>query len=161
LKKIVLILRGLPGSGKSLFLSLLAAYVHISMDEFWTKDGAEYKFDYTRLREGIDWTHKQFIEALEVKDSNLPIVVNNVSYLEEHYAFFRDEALLRGHTVLIHTVERPIEDCIEHGIHGVPADKVFQMLGAWQHVNGPAQVTELQAKIADLEKKLYGDPPTV
>jgi predicted kinase len=49
--KSILLLRGLPGSGKSTFASLLAGtdgFLVYSLDEFFTNDEGEYRFDYKK-----------------------------------------------------------------------------------------------------------------
>jgi tRNA uridine 5-carbamoylmethylation protein Kti12 len=129
MQKSVIILRGLPGSGKTTFLNFLVAYTHISMDKFWTKDGEEYKFDYHKLSEAIQWTQDQFLKALDA-ESTLPIVVDNVSYAYEHYRFFVEEAKKRNIPVHIVHIERPLQEC--RNSHGVPADKVEQMAEKWE-----------------------------
>jgi len=131
-KKSVIILRGLPGSGKSTFLqSFMLPHIHISMDHFWTKDGQPYSFDYKRLAEAIEWTHKQFVEKLEA-EGDLPIVVDNVSYAFEHYRFFWEEARKRGINVHIVHIERPFRECVRAGTHNVPVEKLLNMAEKWE-----------------------------
>lgn len=134
MEKTVIILRGLPGSGKTSFLHHMGPHVHISMDLFWTKDGGEYAFDYTRLKEAIEWVQAQYIKALDT-DSNIPIVVDNVSYLRIHYEVFLKEARARNIPVHVIHVERPIAECIAANTHKVPAEKIVQMARDWEPVN--------------------------
>lgn len=134
MKKSVIILRGLPGSGKTTFLQFLVAYVHISMDKFWTKDGQPYAFDYTRLGEAVEWTHAEFIKALDEEGSNLPVVVDNVSYAYDHYRFFYEEAKKRNMNVHIVHIERPIKECVRYGTHGLTVEKLLKTAEKWQPV---------------------------
>jgi len=135
MEKTVIILRGLPGSGKTSFLHHLGPHIHISMDLFWTKDGKEYAFDYNRLREAIEWVQAQYCKALDEEGSNLPIVVDNVSYLAVHYSFFLKEAQARNVRTHIVHIERPIAECIFANKHKVPAEKIVQMARDWEPVN--------------------------
>lgn len=131
--KTVIILRGLPGAGKSSVAKLFRRHIQISMDLFWTRDGRPYKFDYTRLREAIEWTHRQFSNALGAGAIGTDlIVVDNVNYALEHFQFYVDEARAAGAIVHFVHVERPIGDLMNS--HGVPDDKVLQMAEKWEHI---------------------------
>lgn len=134
MNKHVIILRGLPGSGKTFFSNHIRPAFVISMDHFWTKDGQPYKFDYAKLDEAIEWTHQQFLEMLhddseEVLDR---IIVDNVSYAREHFKFFVDEAKKAGACVHIIHVERPLAELENH--HGVSKDHIVGMAEKWEHI---------------------------
>jgi len=130
--KTVVIMRGLPGSGKSAVADLLQAHYRISMDHFWTKDGEPYHFNYSKLTEAIEWTHRQFLNALEDKLGIDLIVVDNVNYAKDHFQFFVDEAKKHGARVHFVHVERPIDEL--DSSHGVPEDRVLQMAERWEHI---------------------------
>jgi predicted kinase len=73
MKKLILI-RGLPGSGKSTVASQIAyacEVMHIETDMFWGKD---YKFDVSRLGEAHQWcletAKKYLIQEFDVVVSN-------------------------------------------------------------------------------------------
>lgn len=56
MNKLILV-RGLPGSGKSTIAARLAGmlyYNHLETDQYWMVDG-EYKFDINRLTEAHEW----------------------------------------------------------------------------------------------------------
>jgi predicted kinase len=131
--KTVVIMRGLPGSGKSAVADLMQIHHRISMDHFWTKDGQPYSFNYSKLGEAIDWTHRQFISALEDTMTGIDlIVVDNVNYAKEHFQFFVDEAKKHGARVHFVHVERPLDEL--DNSHGVPEEKVLQMAEHWDHI---------------------------
>lgn len=131
MKKTVVILRGLPGSGKTSLSKMFRAHQYISMDLFWTRGATPYKFDYEKLPEAIRWTRTQFSNALNSAGADL-IVVDNTNYAKQHFQYFLDEADRVGATVHIVHVERPLEDLSNQ--HGVPEDKVLQMAEKWEHV---------------------------
>lgn len=131
--KTVIILRGLPGCGKSSVAQLFGPHVLISMDKYWTRDGDPYKFDYTKLAEAVAWTHEQFMEALQAHEYKVNlIIVDNVSYAKHHYKFFQEEAEKAHARVHFIHVERPLNDLASH--HNVPREKVFEMAARWERI---------------------------
>jgi predicted kinase len=127
--KTVIILRGLPGSGKSTVGELFESHYNVSMDHFWTKDGEEYAFDYSRLAEAIEWTQQRFLTFLRSGPPDL-IIVDNVSYAKEHFQFFIDEA--KKHDAVVHVVhvERPLDEL--NSLHDIPRGKVMVMAAKWE-----------------------------
>jgi len=51
--KQLILLRGLPGSGKSTFANLLGG-IHVEADQYFIQDG-EYKFDASKLKQAHNW----------------------------------------------------------------------------------------------------------
>lgn len=70
----LIIIRGLPGSGKSTMAEKFVAmgYTHCETDAFFMVNG-EYKFDGNRLTEAHDWCFAAVVNAL--KSGN--VVVSN------------------------------------------------------------------------------------
>jgi predicted kinase len=131
--KRVIIMRGLPGSGKSTVAKLFERHHYVSMDLFWTKDGGEYEFDYARLNEAIAWVHQQFMNALREEGTGTDlIVVDNVNYAHQHFMPFVNAAREAGAVVHFVHVERPLVDL--ESSHGVPEDKILQMADKWEHI---------------------------
>jgi predicted kinase len=72
----LILVRGLPGSGKSTFASRYAGsqyYNHLETDQYWMIDG-EYRFDINHLSEAHEWCLNQTREYLEKGNS---VVVSN------------------------------------------------------------------------------------
>jgi predicted kinase len=118
--KELILLRGLPGSGKS---SLAKSFggMHIEADMFFMKDG-EYKFDATKLRYAHEWC-QNVVEAWMDEGEEL-IVVSNTFTQEwemDYYYTLAKEAGYIVHSVIVEN---------RHGsknIHNVPEEKLEQM----------------------------------
>ena len=127
--KVLILLRGLPGSGKSSFANLIwASQVICEADQFFYDKEGNYNFDVTKLGQA----HKACQEKVEtfMKDNQNnhqfypEIVVSNTSTTEKELQPYLDLALKYGYTVVSLIVEN------RHGgknIHGVPDEKLEAM----------------------------------
>lgn len=131
--------------------------IHISMDKFWTKDGQPYKFDRSRLQEAIDWTQKQYLEALPNAKTviilrGLPgsgkssvaqlfadkgddfIVVDNTHTRAMEMEFYIKRAEEEEIRVHILHVERGLYEAAFASTHDVPWEKMTEMASRWEPV---------------------------
>ena len=73
----LIIIRGLPGSGKTTFAKKLASTLntpHFEADMYFTDDKGNYNFDATKLKEAHEWCFKSVQDALE---TNKVVIVSN------------------------------------------------------------------------------------
>ena len=126
MEKMLYIVRGIPGSGKSTFAKSLGG-THFETDMFFMVDG-EYKFDFTKLKEAHKWC-QEMVETY-MKDSLLneqfyrEIAVSNTFTQEWEMEHYIELAKKYGYQVFTLIVEN------RHGgknIHGVPDDKLEVM----------------------------------
>lgn len=84
----MILIRGLPGSGKSTIASRLTftpLISHIETDMFWVIDG-EYKWDAARLTEAHAWCLAETRKLLE--KGMIPVVSNTFTTIKELKPYF-------------------------------------------------------------------------
>lgn len=148
----VIILRGLPGSGKTEFKKSLRDHILISMDLYWTKDGQEYEFVAADIPKAVKWMHEKFIAALE-QEQNSPkalVVVDNTHTRVWEMEFFIAQAKKRGWMVQIVRVEADVMDCAARCSHPVPASKLLEMRDRFEDVSSK----RLSDRVGALEESL-------
>ncbi len=118
--KTLILLRGLPGSGKTTLAKSLAGE-HIEADMFFMKDG-EYKFDPTMLKHAHNWC--QDVVEHWMNDDIQRIIVSNTFTQEWEMDFYYKLAETYGyivHSVIVENRHGGVNE------HGVPAEKLEQM----------------------------------
>ncbi|XP_013787290.1 NEDD4-binding protein 2-like, partial [Limulus polyphemus] len=128
-EKILVILRGLPGSGKStLSQQLKANGVVYSTDDFFIKRD-KYQFDWTKLHEAHEWNRKRTTKALEKGKS--PIIIDNTNielweikpYVVLGVKFGYNVELVEPDTVWKFNAAQ----CAKRNTHGVSKEKILRM----------------------------------
>jgi predicted kinase len=117
--KTLILLRGLPGAGKSTFAKTLGG-IHIEADHYFMKDG-EYKFDASKLKQAHEHCRTS-TEGWMMEGYN--IVVSNTFTQEWEMDAYYELAGKYGYRVYSLIVENRHNGINEHG---VPADKLEQM----------------------------------
>jgi hypothetical protein len=119
--KDLILVRGLPGSGKSTIGGIISDTVH-SADDYFIDDAGEYKFDGIRLREAHKYCEDMCrADMLNVRDK---IVVCNTFTTEwemESYYNMAKEHGYRVHSIIVENRHNT------KNIHGVGDDKVEVM----------------------------------
>lgn len=123
--KILYIVRGIPGSGKSTFAKTLGG-IHFETDEFFMVDG-KYEFDGSKIKLAHNWC---MIETQKAMVDNKPkIVVSNTFTQEWEMDTYFKLAKENGYKVFSLIVEN------RHGgknQHMVPEDKIEQMINRFE-----------------------------
>jgi len=78
MEKVLYIVRGIPGSGKSTFAKTLSDS-HIESDMFFIKDG-EYKFDGSKIKDAHNWCQDVVEHWM---DENKPKIVVSNTFTQE------------------------------------------------------------------------------
>ena len=122
--KMVFILRGLPGSGKSSFAAQQEGAVICNADKFHMVDGV-YMYDQGRAAEGHEWCLRGFIEFVISGEEFIVVDNTNTSSLE--IAPYYRIARAYGYSVRFYLFECSIVDSIKNNVHGVPEDVICRM----------------------------------
>ena len=123
----LIIVRGLPGSGKSTFAKSLGGE-HIETDMFFVdRETGEYKFEATKLKLAHNWCAIQVQKAM-VEDEP-KIIVSNTFTQEWEMKTYYDLAKMHGYRVFSIIVENRHDGINEHN---VPEEKLEQMKHRFQ-----------------------------
>jgi len=122
--KELILLRGLPGSGKSTFARLIshAGAGHIEADMFFMKDG-EYKFDASRLKDAHNRCH-DVVEDWMNPGGFETIIVSNTFTQEwemEYYYKLAEQYGYRVHSLIVENRHEGINE------HNVPEETLEKM----------------------------------
>lgn len=121
--KQLILLRGLPGSGKSTvaeYISFLNKAVICEADRFFIKDGV-YQFDRNKLGLAHKWCQSECKNAMTNSQN---VIVSNTSTTESEIKPYIQMAEEYGYTVISLVVEN------RHGginQHGVPEESLVKM----------------------------------
>ncbi len=115
----LVLLRGLPGSGKSTAAKLFNKAPHFEADMYFMDADGNYQFDVAKIKDAHNWCRHSVMDAMK---ADYPIVVVSNTFTQEWemevYYLLAEEL---GYMVVSMIVEN------RHGgknIHGVPEDKL-------------------------------------
>ncbi len=124
--KVLYIVRGLPGSGKSTFAKSLGG-VHFEADMYFVDENGVYNFDPTKIKMAHNWCMIQTQKAMV--DEEPKIVVSNTFTQEWEMETYFKLANENGYQVYSIIVENRHEG---KNTHGVPDDKLQIMKDRFQ-----------------------------
>jgi predicted kinase len=129
MNKTLIILRGIPGAGKSTFANFIwESGVIFEADQYFYDDEGNYNFDASKLREAHAQCQQRVENAMKVNQDNPQyypeIVISNTSTTEKELQPYLDLANKYGYYVVSLIVENR-----HNGIsrHGVPDDILDKM----------------------------------
>lgn len=125
----LIIVRGLPGSGKSTYASDLAErneFNHYEADMFFEDENGNYNFQANKIRFAHQWCQGKVFSSLS---SGKDTVVSNTFCQMWEMKPYMDFCKINGHTFSFVTCES------EYGsIHDVPEETYEKMKQRWQDV---------------------------
>ena len=126
MEKVLFIVRGIPGSGKSTFAKTLGGQ-HYEADMFFIDEDGNYKFDGTKIKDAHKWC-QSFVETDMVLEYP-KIVVSNTFTQEWEMKPYMDLAKEHGYKVFTIVVENRHDG---NNVHNVPEDKIEQMANRFE-----------------------------
>lgn len=132
--KVLTLLRGLPGSGKSTFANFIwTSGVICEADQYFVDENGNYNFDGSKIKDAHKWCRDKVEKMMKDNEANgqyyPEIVVSNTFTQEWEMEEYYKLAEKYGYTVFSIIVEN------RHGgvnEHGVPADKLEAMRNRFQ-----------------------------
>jgi predicted kinase len=127
--KTLILLRGLPGSGKTTLAKSLVTkdYCHKEADMYFVDEFGNYKFEPSKIKDAHKWC-KEETEFL-MKYEHSPIVVSNTFTQEwemEDYYKLAEKYGYRVYSLIVENRHGGVNE------HGVPDDKLQQMKDRFQ-----------------------------
>ena len=126
----VILMRGLPGSGKSTWIEENAPGAVVCSADHYFQTPKGYVFDATKLAHAH---HDCMIKFMVSMGAPL-IVVDNCNLTTKNLAPYVDLALAHDYDVEIHTMTTPAEVAMARQLHGVPAEHYKKLV---QQFNNP------------------------
>ncbi len=138
--RVMLIMRGLPGSGKSTVvkevLRVHDGAVVCSADDYFVQEDGEYKFDQSLLKEAHNASQQKAVEACE--RGVRVVVVDNTNVLRWEMGSYFKTANIRGYRVVLAEPKTPWrmdpKELAERNSHNVPEETIRKRLGEFQVV---------------------------
>ena len=128
MKEVVLI-RGLPGSGKttiakSMMDDAVRSYAHVEADDYFMGQDGAYRYDGSKITNAHDACY--FSAAKALQDGKSVIVANTFSRLWEMERYYRLAASF-GCNVRVLTATGRYQN-----VHGVPVEIIQRMRDRWE-----------------------------
>jgi predicted kinase len=141
MNKKLIIMRGLPGSGKSTKARELAGssgVIHSTDNYLIDPSTGKYRFDPMKIAEYHEMNLKSAIRSM--KDNISPVVIDNTNVQKWHYQKYIDAAIENGYDVEVVAIdptnysESDIHELAERQkrTHNVPKEVIVDMLNKWE-----------------------------
>lgn len=109
--KRIILMRGIPGSGKSFLAEQINQNGTFSTDSFWYDEAGVYRFDPSKLQEAHEWNRAQVERMLDRFDHGTYIVDNTNINRRDMKPYF-DLAVKYGAEISILQVDTPLDVCL-------------------------------------------------
>jgi len=121
MEKMLIILRGLPGSGKTTFAKLLNTKAICSADDYVTHQG-QYKWKPETVSLSHEWCQRKCRRFMQIDTS--PVVIANTSTTEKELQPYLDLAKTCGYKVFSVVIENRHNGKNVHNVPEATLDKM-------------------------------------
>lgn len=160
----LVILRGLPGSGKSFHARRLVSSLApgttstvVSADDFFTGPDGVYRWSGSKIAEAHRTCFRRFLDAM--LDEVGAIVVDNTHVQLEEMQPYIDVGVIGARDIEVHQLtprEDMLQAFIDRCVHGVPGDKVRRRFGQWERMT-PEATHSGHVRVVEVELWKQGD----
>lgn len=133
--KILILMRGVPGSGKSFLAERLKAQgVVLSTDDFFVKRNGIYQYNFNQLTEAHDWNKKRAQKTL--KQGITPVIIDNTNTQSWEMKPYVAMAVRAGYRVEVIEPDTKwkfnARELARKNVHNVSKDKIQEMLERYE-----------------------------
>jgi predicted kinase len=122
-EKILYLIRGLPGSGKSTMAKKIMRTSptadHWEADQYFENANGEYRFDVTRLHSAHNWCQNQTYRSMKVGRT---VIVSNTFTTQSEMKPYFEMAAAFGYKVVVLTCKSQFKN-----VHDVPQEAMARM----------------------------------
>ena len=135
--KRIILMRGIPGSGKSFLAEQINQNGTFSTDSFWYDEAGVYRFEPAKLSKAHEWNRAQVERMLDRFDHGTYIVDNTNINRRDMKPYF-DLAVKYGAEISNLQVDKPLQTCIDRNAarsqdRRVPEETICRMFLDMQH----------------------------
>jgi len=131
--KNLILVRGVSGSGKTTFASLLApVYYRFTTDDFWHLGGKGYNFDATKLSEAHEWNRARVEKVMTETAPDMIAVHNTFTTEREMKPYFElaEKYGYRVHTIIVENRHGGVNE------HNVPQETLEKQKNRFDKYDG-------------------------
>ena len=132
--KKLIILRGLPGSGKSVIARKLVGngIIH-STDDYLIKNG-KYEFDHDNIAKFHYFNLMDSIRSM--KKGISPLIIDNTNIMAFHCINYVEQGKMYGYEIEVVEADTPwafdVEELVKRNSHNVPKETIIDMLQKYE-----------------------------
>ena len=122
----LILIRGLPGSGKSTMARAMADRRHFEADMFFEDADGVYSYDREKIKDAHEWCQRETFNALA--NGNPVVVSNTFTRVSEMRSYFE---MAKRFNIEVRVI---VADGTWQNVHGVPDVVVDKMRQRWEEI---------------------------
>lgn len=142
----LILLRGIPGAGKSTYAKTLEGAVVVSPDQIMEQDPGGYRFTVQRWQEAVNQADRELVGALSKR---CPLVVSDRCNLTtQAFGAVVGFARALGYTVEIHQLNVDELTASRRNVHGVCLGKIRR---EWRRMDGTRLPEDIPVRVVSVD----------